>query len=166
MRIETDRPGARHDHDQCIADALAQADAVCAAAGARLTATRRRVLELVWQSHVPVKAYGLLESMQRDKGGMVNPPTVYRALDFLLNMKLIHRIQALNAYVGCADPVRGHCGCLMICEQCHSVADVPATELEALISRSAAALGFQVSSQNTEIFGRCSACGGLPDVED
>ena len=72
-----------HDHDACIADALSRADALCRQQGLRLTAIRRRVLELIWANHQPTKAYDLLAQINAERGNAA-PPTVYRALDFLL----------------------------------------------------------------------------------
>src|SRR5581483_8522848 len=96
-----------HDHALCIDDALAAAERQCAARGARLTEQRRRVLELIWKSHAPVGAYTLLDRL-REGGVRAQPPTVYRALEFLVENGLIHRIESLNAYVGCADPDQRH----------------------------------------------------------
>lgn len=158
MTTEPQTLSAAHDHQACIDDALARAEQVCRARQSRLTKIRRDVLALVWESRAPVKAYGLLQAMQQRIGRPVNPPTVYRALDFLLEMKLIHRIEALNAYVGCSDPVDQCCGFLMICENCNSVSDIRVEELDTLLNRTAADLGFSVRSQITEVFGLCRRC--------
>ena len=76
---------------------------LCARRGARLTRLRRRVLELVWQGHAAVKAYDLLAELDR-KDATAKPPTVYRALDFLMAHGLVHRLESLNSYVGCPQP--------------------------------------------------------------
>ncbi|MCK5914330.1 MAG: transcriptional repressor, partial [Desulfuromusa sp.] len=87
-----------HDHLSCIAAAMANAEQLCQHRGKRFTAIRRRVFELVWQQHKPIGAYEVLEKLQQD--GRAAPPTVYRALDFLLELGLVHRIASLNAFVG------------------------------------------------------------------
>ena len=97
----------RHDHRHCVATALAAAVERCAASGAQLTPIRRRVLELVWSSHAPIGAYDILAKLAADTG-KVQPPTVYRALDFLKAQGLIHRIESRNAFIGCAQPDREH----------------------------------------------------------
>src|SRR5919204_1424092 len=94
---------ASHDHDSCIDRALDRAAQLCEERGARLTALRREVLALVWRGHEPVGAYAILEALRRSHPGAA-PPTVYRALDFLIEHGLIHRIESLNAYVGCSRP--------------------------------------------------------------
>lgn len=81
-----------HDHSQCVSTALAEADALCARQGVRLTELRRRVLELVWQSHKPLGAYDILAVLSETDGRRAAPPTVYRALDFLQENGLVHRI--------------------------------------------------------------------------
>jgi len=85
-----------HDHDHCVSHALAEADSLCARQGVRLTALRKRVLELVWQSHRPLGAYDILAVLSEQDGRRAAPPTVYRALDFLLENGLVHRIASLT----------------------------------------------------------------------
>ena len=73
-----------HQHHQCISQALESAQEVCAQRGVRLTPLRKRVLELVWQSHKPLGAYDILEVLSREDGRRAAPPTVYRGLDFFI----------------------------------------------------------------------------------
>ena len=107
--------GRRHRHSECVSDALAAAEQHCREKGNRLTPLRRRVLELVWTNHEPVKAYDVLSDLQADRARAA-PPTVYRALDFLQEVGLVHRIESLNAFVGCGDPHRKHLGQFFICQ--------------------------------------------------
>ena len=90
----TDTPLASrpHDHSRCVSHALAEAEAICARQGLRLTTLRKRVLELVWASHKPLGAYDILGVLSEEDGRRAAPPTVYRALDFLLENGLVHRI--------------------------------------------------------------------------
>ena len=83
--------------------ALARAEALCQQRGARLTDLRRRVLEIIWSSATPLGAYTILDVL-RDDGRQGAPPTVYRALDFLLAQGLIHRLASLNVFTGCRRP--------------------------------------------------------------
>jgi Fur family zinc uptake transcriptional regulator len=149
--------GGRHDHRRCVATALSKADAACSAAGRRLTPLRRRVLELVWGSHTPVKAYDLLATLGRERA-QAAPPTVYRALDFLQEAGLVHRIASLNAFVGCGEPGGAHAGQFLICERCGTVAELVAPTLSRTIAASAARLGFAVSRETIEIEGVCADC--------
>jgi Fur family zinc uptake transcriptional regulator len=146
-----------HDHDHCRGEALVVAEAQCRARGVRLTPQRRRVLELVWNSHAPVGAYALLDRM-RDGGARAQPPTVYRALDFLVEHGLVHRIESLNAYVGCAQPARSHVGQFLICTRCRSAAELDDPGIAAAIARRTGEIGFSVSRATVEIAGLCPNC--------
>jgi len=146
-----------HDHGRCIDAALDRAARLCAGRGVRLTALRRRVLELVWRGHHAVKAYDLL----RELGGRersVQPPTVYRALDFLIEQGLVHRLESLNAYVGCPVPDRRHDGQFLICDGCGTVREFAAPAIEAAIAARAAETGFAVEQRTVEVRGRCRGC--------
>jgi Fur family zinc uptake transcriptional regulator len=146
-----------HDHALCIGVALAAAERQCAAKGARLTEQRRRVLELIWKSHAPVGAYTLLDRLRED-GVRAQPPTVYRALEFLVDNGLIHRIESLNAYVGCAEPSQRHVGQFLICTDCRSAAELDDPGIGTAIAERAAAIGFAVSRATIEIAGLCPNC--------
>ncbi|MGM0516729.1 MAG: transcriptional repressor [Pseudomonadota bacterium] len=148
---------ATHDHHQCITAALARAETICREAGARLTPIRRQVLEEVWASHEATKAYDLIERLSRH-GDQVKPPTVYRALDFLLSQGLIHRIESLNAFIGCAHPQDPHHAILLICNQCGDIEERSSDRVHAELDRLAAGSGFAVRSEVIELRGLCRQC--------
>jgi Fur family zinc uptake transcriptional regulator len=147
----------RHDHAACVDDALDRAAALCDERGARLTALRRLVLELVWRGHAPVGAYAILGELQEDKRRAA-PPTVYRALDFLIEHGLVHRIESLNAYVGCSHPEQAHVSQFLICQDCGAAAELDDANIAAAVMRRAAELGFTVERQTIEVRGVCPAC--------
>lgn len=146
--------------NDCAA-ALAAAEGLCEARGTRLTELRRRVLEIVCASARPIGAYAILDVL-RDDGRTGAPPTVYRALDFLLEQGLIHRLASLNAFIGCSHPAEHHGGQFLICEQCGCVGELDSHEVEDGIARAAAAVGFIARTQMVEILGRCAACRDAP----
>lgn len=148
---------AEHDHAACIDAALDRAAELCARRGARLTRVRRRVLELVWQGHAAVKAYDLLTELGR-KGGAAKPPTVYRALDFLMAHGLVHRLESLNAYVGCPQPEPPHEGQFLICNSCGQVSEFEAPAIQSAIEAQAASAGFAVAQRTVEVHGVCGGC--------
>jgi Fur family zinc uptake transcriptional regulator len=150
-------PSERHDHSACIDSALARAKAVCHEQGGRLTPQRQQVLELVWQEHKPVGAYELLERL-RENGVKAAPPTIYRALEFLMAHGLIHRIQSLNAYTGCTAPGTPHHGQFLVCSQCHRVAELDEPSINGELNKSARRLGFEIERQTVEICGLCPLC--------
>ncbi len=152
---------ATHDHDSCVEEALDRAAQLCAERGARLTDLRRQVLQLVWRGHEPVGAYALLEALKRSHEGAA-PPTVYRALDFLIEHGLIHRIESLNAYVGCSRPERRHVSQFLICSQCGAAAELDDPAIAGAVLRRAGELGFLVEQQTIELRGLCPRCRPQP----
>jgi Fur family zinc uptake transcriptional regulator len=150
-------PAPEHNHGDCVQKALQTADQICRERHLRLTATRRRVLELVWTSHKPVGAYEILDALGRD-GKRAAPPTVYRALEFLIEADLVHRLDSLNAYVGCPDPQSSHAGQFLICRECRSVAELDDTDISTLVEEKASELGFTAVRQMLEIQGLCPTC--------
>jgi len=147
----------QHDHDACIEAALTRAETVCRQQGLRLTEIRRRILELIWASHRPSKAYDLLNTISHERGNAA-PPTVYRALDFLLDARLIHRIETLNAYIGCAaDHAQGHPK-FLICHGCAQVTEIPAPAIDRAIRQAAIRIGFTTDQKTIEISGLCNQC--------
>ncbi|MFP4639809.1 MAG: transcriptional repressor [Guyparkeria sp.] len=148
---------ASHDHDQCIEAALARAEAICREAGARLTPIRREVLKEVWANHEATKAYDLIERLSRH-GEQVKPPTVYRALDFLLAQGLIHRIESLNAFIGCAHPQDPHQAILLICSHCGDIEEQSSETVHTTLGELAARSGFAVRSEVVELRGLCRRC--------
>lgn len=153
----TQFPRDEHDHAHCVASAMETASSICRKRGLRFTPQRRRVLELVWNSHKPVGAYDILDRLNRD-GAKVAPPTVYRALEFLIEADLVHRLDSLNAFVGCPDPDTPHTGQFLICGQCRSVAELDASDIDDLVRQRAAQLGFTAVRQTLEIEGICQNC--------
>ncbi|AWM59919.1 zinc uptake transcriptional repressor Zur [Stutzerimonas chloritidismutans] len=147
-----------HDHDHCVSHALAEADSLCARQGVRLTALRKRVLELVWQSHRPLGAYDILAVLSEQDGRRAAPPTVYRALDFLLENGLVHRIASLNAFMGCNHPEHPHQGQFLICRNCHTAIELEQPAIAAAIDSAAGSVGFAVEGQTVEVVGLCSNC--------
>jgi len=153
-------PSAQHDHGHCVRDALAAAEISCRDQGAKLTPIRRRVLELVWANHEPVGAYGLLDRLAAE-GMKAEPPTVYRALDFLLAHGLVHRLERLNAYVGCSHSPGPHAAQFLICTGCGRVAELDDPAIGAALQDGASARGFTISRQTVEVEGLCADCRSI-----
>ncbi|MCB2102353.1 MAG: transcriptional repressor [Rhodobacterales bacterium] len=147
-----------HDHAACVSDAMARAEHICAETGARFTPLRRRVLERIWAGHKPTGAYEILEDLGRDDGKPVAPVTVYRALDFLMAHGLVHRLNSLNAFIGCPRAGAGHEAVFLICEDCKRVAEIDDPAVGETLARDAADQGFSVSTQMIEVMGRCPDC--------
>jgi Fur family zinc uptake transcriptional regulator len=151
-------PTALHDHDDCVASAMLAAEQLCRDRGLRFTTLRRRVLALVWESHKPVGAYEILASLS-EEGRKSAPPTVYRALGFLIEAGLVHRLNMLNAFIGCPEPGRPHSSQFLICRDCGTVAELDDAGIESLVNQKAGSLGFTTIAQVLEIEGTCHECG-------
>ncbi|MBT4242720.1 MAG: transcriptional repressor, partial [Planktomarina temperata] len=113
---------AQHNHGACMSEALAAAEARCAAGGLRFTPVRRKVLELLLQNHRALGAYTILNRLREDGFGS-QPPVAYRALDFLVANGLAHKIERLNAFIACVHPSHSHTPAFMICRLCDNVAE-------------------------------------------
>ena len=157
MNDITDHSFTPHDHRRCIKAAVAEATRICDERNGRLTEQRKRVLELVWSRHQPIGAYAILEQL-REEGFNGAPPTVYRALEFLLEHGLIHRIESLNAYTGCTHPGEEHTGQFLICSHCNKVAELDDPKVSRAIASTTARVGFSADHHVIEIRGLCSQC--------
>lgn len=148
----------RHNHGHCVRSALASARALCGERGARLTPLREQVLELVWQSHKPLGAYQLMDRLAEASTRRVAPPTVYRALDFLLEQGLIHRINGLNAYVGCPSPEHRHPNHFLLCRACGVAVELESEALTRTIQANTREAGFSLENHSLEVTGLCPDC--------
>src|SRR5689334_25009015 len=146
-------PAPDHDHARCTADAMAHAETLCAERGERLTPMRRRVLEVLAASHKPLGAYEIMDQVARS-GPRPAPITVYRALDFLRENGLVHRIESRNAFVACGhnhgsnDPV-----VFLICEKCGAVGETAGAAVAETIRSASRAAGFTPKTPVIEITG-------------
>jgi Fur family zinc uptake transcriptional regulator len=146
-----------HDHKKCVSKALGIAEQMCVVRGVQLTPIRHQVLELIWSSHKAVKAYELLDRIKPQMDN-VKPATIYRALDFLIEQGLIHRVESLNAFVGCNSSDHQHEQLLLICKHCNEVEERPATEVMQALSEEFDRAGFVVHSKAIEVHGICVKC--------
>lgn len=148
-----------HVHDaQAFVRAVKQ---LCVQKGLRLTPIREQVLGLIAAHNKPVKAYDLLEKMKAEVGANA-PPTVYRALDFLLENGFIHKLASINAFVACHHPSIEHSVPFLICDKCHSAIELEDESIADALNRKANALGFQTRAQILEVHGLCEACATKP----
>ncbi len=136
---------------------LDQAATRCAAHGAQLTELRRQVLELVLRAEQPVGAYALLDQLKANRAGAA-PPTIYRALDFLLEHGLIHRIERLNAFVGCASAGHAHTHQFLICKTCGTTQELHDHATETALAAAAGKRGFLPAKMTVEMEGVCADC--------
>ena len=150
---------SRHDHGQCASDGLTRAEALLQARGVRLTPVRRRALEILLEAHQALGAYEVLERLVAEGFGN-QPPVAYRALDFLEEQGLAHRIRRLNAFVACMHPGEAHAPVFLICAVCNTVAEASGAGVGAALGQAAASIGFAVDRATVEAVGICPACAG------
>lgn len=136
---------------------MRQAEEICEDQGAALTPLRREVYELLLRHDQAVGAYELLDELKslRPKAA---PVTVYRALDFLIELGLVHRVNALNAFSACRGHGTDHRGLVLICRNCKSTVELEDRKVDNTIRRSAAELGFETGDGPVEVLGTCSSC--------
>ncbi len=148
---------SEHDHKKCVSEALGTAAQLCVVRGVQLTPIRQQVLELIWESHKAVKAYELLDRI-KPLMDAAKPATIYRALDFLIEQGLIHRVESLNAFVGCNSSAHQHEQLLLICNNCQEVEERSAPEVMQALSQEIKQADFTVHSKAIEIHGVCVKC--------
>ena len=144
-------------HHHCISDALHIAEKLCEKKHVRFTDLRRRVLELVWTSHEPAKAYDIMARLKDDTES-AKPPTVYRTLDFLQENGLVHKLNSLNAYVGCSHPALKHQCYFLICKECHEIQECCNTQLSDSVMHTSRRHSFKPLSISVENEGICKDC--------
>ncbi len=148
---------ADHSGASSVEAILSQAEALAKARGLRLTPVRRRTLEILLDAHGALGAYDVLERLAADGFG-AQPPVAYRALNFLVDHGLAHRIRRLNAFTACAHPQHDHRAAFLICETCASVTEAAADEIGPALQKAADAAGFTLDRATIEAVGQCSAC--------
>lgn len=138
--------------------ALAEAQKRCEANGAQLTELRRAVLELILQASGPLTAYQLLDQLKMIRKSAV-PPTVYRTLDFLIDNRLVHKLEQLNAFIPCSEGQHAHHDVqFLICEKCGTVAEIEDHAIGHALAKAAEKQGFHPSKAVVELDGTCAAC--------
>lgn len=149
-----------HAHLACapasLEASLREAEALCETRGGRLTPLRRRVLTLLLESSGPAKAYDLLSKL--GEAGAAKPPSVYRSLDFLLEMGLAHKIESLNAFVACGHWDHRHGAVFLICDQCGEAGELHGEECMTVLSAAVASVSFRPRTAIIEVRGLCRTC--------
>lgn len=135
-----------------------EAEALCEVRGVRFTPMRRDVYSEMLEHPTPRSAYDLLSAMEKRLDRSLAPPTVYRALDFLLEQGLIHRLESNNTYMPCVHPGETHQSLYLVCKVCGATEELDAGEVGGLLQAQARASGFAPSKQMVEIQGTCAKC--------
>lgn len=134
----------------------------CGRRGLNLTPIRRSVLEVVAESSVPVSAYAIIHRLSGTK--LIAPPTVYRALEFLIDAGLVRHLALRKAYVRCELQPGTQVSAVLLCNACGAVSEAISPEMTETIGRLAAAAGFVPGEGVVEIEGHCAICSGTLTV--
>jgi Fur family zinc uptake transcriptional regulator len=140
---------------------LIEAERLCRERGVRLTPIRRRVLEVLVGTHRPLGAYDIADALGQEERRRLAPITIYRALDFLLENGLAHRLETRNAFIACARPhMPGETIAFLMCENCGGVDEVVSPDIKAAIDDAARRIGFEPRLRVIEVAGICGHCRG------
>ncbi len=134
------------------------AESSCAAAGERLTPARLAAYAELLASKRPVSAYQLIALLEERQQRKIAPLTVYRHLDFLIRVGLVHRLESTQSYLPCKHPDHAHDSQYLLCSSCGRADEVESKPLESLLKKSADQHGFQPESTVVEIRGICESC--------
>lgn len=145
-----------HNHKDCIRH-VKSAIRARGGEGLRLTPVRQEVLDILLESHAALGAYAILERLKSSTSAK-QPPIVYRALDYLAGVGLVHKIEKLNAFVACTHPHGDHSPTFLVCTDCQLVAEHHETDADRGYQKTATAIGFQISDTVTEVLGTCATC--------
>jgi Fur family zinc uptake transcriptional regulator len=145
----------QHDH----AKAQQSAEEICRRAGARLTRLRRSVLALVLFAERPLTAYEILDLL-RPTDGSVTPAGVYRSLDFLSELGLVHRIESAKSFIACAMPDHAHPSQMLVCRRCGTAVETEDSRVAKATEDLGRRLGFALDRRTMELTGLCSSCRG------
>ncbi|HET9482657.1 MAG TPA: transcriptional repressor [Xanthomonadales bacterium] len=146
-----------HEHRHEPTSYLREVSQACDVRGLKLTPLRLRVLELIAREKKPIKAYDLLDRLRSERDGAA-PPTVYRALDFLMEHGFIHRLASVNAYTSCHHPSERHTVPFFICDVCAGATELCDQRVSSLLVEQARAMGFTPEAQTLEVHGVCARC--------
>ncbi len=144
--------------DYSAVQQVAYARDICDARGVRLTHIRQQVLALLWENKHPSGAYELIEALELQGARPIAPPTVYRALDFLIEQGFACKIESRNAFVPCASPERFNEHIFLICDDCEAWLELEDPQLEQQLADEATHAGFKPSRRVVEVLGTCAKC--------
>ena len=153
----------KHDHLECSKKVIQNAEEICLKFSLNFTPIRKKVLEIISSNHKPSRAYDLLAKL-RDAGLSDKPPTIYRALDFLIENKIVHKLNTINAYVACFDEESEEISCFLICEMCQEIEEFHNKNLSKVLTNIGKKRGITIKNLNLEIGFKCQECKKLKNI--
>lgn len=148
-----------------MAERLREATALCQTRGVRLTGQRALVLEVLIEAGRALGAYDLIDLVAARAAKRIAPITIYRALEFLVENDLVHRIESRNAFLACPGGHGVHPQAVfMICETCGAVSETVSPQLENDLAALARTHGFRPRGRVIELTGCCGTCADKRDL--
>jgi Fur family zinc uptake transcriptional regulator len=136
---------------------LVKAKSYCKDKGARLTPLRERVYEILINQDSAIGAYDLLDELRKTENN-AKPPTVYRALDFFLDLGLVHKVESTNAFMACHHFDSNHPVQFLICDTCGDVQEIQSAGVKETLEAQAEQNAFVILRQTIEAHGVCQRC--------
>ena len=146
-----------HDHTLCVHNAVKAAQSYCATHKLRLTPLRQQVLKLLLSEHRAFGAYEILELLRATQQ-IYQPPAIYRILDFWVQHGFVHKIERLNAFIGCTHPKTKHTPVFLICRQCNLVQEKANELRQNILGDAAQSIDFTIERTTIEAMGLCAGC--------
>ncbi len=146
-----------HNHKDCISTSLFELEKYCKESNQKLSKVRRKVLEILLESHKALGAYEILDKLKAN-GFPSQPPVAYRAINFLLQVGFVHKIEKFNSYIACSNPGKFHKPAFLICRKCNLVSETNQKTSNQKIFLEAKNNNFFVENSIIEIIGVCQNC--------
>lgn len=140
-----------------IARLVKQTESACREKGIRFTEPRQHVLEIIAGAKKPMGAYDILEALGNYMDNP-KPPTAYRAIEFLQEQGIVHRIESLNAYMLCDMDHKHNGSQFMVCDSCGTVVEAHICHVPDDLARRAKEEGFTLARWDAELHGTCKDC--------
>jgi Fur family zinc uptake transcriptional regulator len=157
QNIDSKTIQGQHNHLGCVEHALLTAEQTCLKKGVRLTDIRKNVLKLICANHKAIGAYELLD-LFREQDPKAKPVTIYRALDFLMEAGLVHKIESLNAFIACLQAETQHKSAILICDHCKNAYEIDATSVYESLYSLSETVQFKPQGLTLELHGLCANC--------
>lgn len=146
-----------HNHKECSKRVIKNAKEICYEDSLNLTPIRKKVLEIISANHKPVRAYDILYKL-KDEGFSDKPPTVYRALNFLIQNKMAHKLNTINAYIACFNDKAEEVPCFLICEKCQDIEEFQDNDIMKAVVNISKYKNINIKNVNLEIGFICEEC--------
>ncbi|MBL6841695.1 MAG: transcriptional repressor [Candidatus Pelagibacter bacterium] len=123
-----------------------------------LSKNQQIIFDFIEKAKEPLKAYSILFNVQ--KKGIKAPLQVYRALDKLVEIGKIHKIESRNAFIACKNSncEVSNATIFSICNKCENVSEINNLKLSKYLTNFEDDTGMQYNKYNLEFFGLCKKC--------